>query len=159
MRNVRLAAGLMAILVLVLVVAAGCARAEELRTERRLVELEGADSVSTELSISAGNMVVEGGARNLMDATFIYNVREWKPEVSYGGLGRHKELTVDQPDVSGPTFGSARNDWEILLSGDVPMELFVSNSSGDGEFDLEGISLESFSVETSSGDVNLRLAE
>jgi uncharacterized protein DUF2154 len=153
MCNVRLAVVQMSILILSVVVVAGCARAGELRTERRSVELEGAESVSTELSMNAGNMVVEGGAQNLMDATFIYNVPEWKPEVSYGGLGEEKELSVNQPDVSGPTFGSVRNDWEILLNDDVPMELSASNSSGDGEFDLESISLKSFSVEASSGDI------
>jgi uncharacterized protein DUF2154 len=153
MRNVRLAAVQMSVLILVVVMLVGCTRAGELRTERRSVELEGAESVSTDLSMNAGNMVVEGGAQNLMDATFDYNVPEWKPEVSYGGIGEQKELSVNQPDVSGPTFGSARNDWEILLSDDVPMELFASNSSGDGEFDLESTSLTSFSVEASSGDI------
>jgi hypothetical protein len=74
------------------------------------------------------------------------------------GLGEEKELTVEQPDVPGPTFGNVRNDWEVLLNDDVPMDLSVSNSSGDGEFDLGGLSMRSFSVEASSGDVNLRLA-
>jgi DUF4097 and DUF4098 domain-containing protein YvlB len=153
MPNVRLAAGLVSTLVVILVVVVGCASAGELRTERHSVELEGGESVSTELSMNTGNMVVEGGAQNLMDATFTYNVPEWKPEVSYEGIGEQKELTVDQPDVSGPVFGSARNDWEISLNDDVPMELSASNSSGDGEFDLDNISLKSFSVEASSGDI------
>jgi len=86
-------------------------------------------------------------------------VPEWKPEVSYGGIGEQKELSVHQPDMSGPIFGSARNDWQILLNDDVPMNLSASNSSGDGEFDLDNISLKTFSVESSSGDVNLELAE
>jgi hypothetical protein len=153
MRNVRLAVVQMSILSLVVVMLVGCARAGELRTERRSVELEGAESVSTDLSMNVGNMVVEGGAQNLLDATFDYNVPEWKPEVSYGGLGGEKELTISQPDVSGPTFGSVRNDWKILLNEEVPMELSASNSSGDGEFDLERTSLRSFSVEASSGDI------
>ena len=33
------------------------------------------------------------------------------------------------------------------------MELSASNGSGDGEFDLESISLRSFSVKASSGDI------
>jgi DUF4097 and DUF4098 domain-containing protein YvlB len=140
-------------LILTLVLAAGCARAGELQTERRSVELEGADSVRTDLSMSTGNMVVSGGAENLMDATFTYNVPEWKPEVSYGGLAGEKELTVEQPEVPGATFGNVRNDWEILLNNDVPMDLSVSNSSGDGEFDLDDLAIRSFSVEASSGDV------
>ncbi len=120
-------------LILVSVLALGCARVGEPRTERRSVELEGAESVRTDLTMNNGNMMVAGDAENLMDTTFTYNVPQWKPEVSYRGLTEHKELTVKQPNVSGPTFGDARNDWEILLSDDVPMDLSVSNSSGDGQ--------------------------
>lgn len=136
---------------------AGCARAGDLVTERRSVETEGAESVSIDLSMSNGNMVVGGGAENLMDATFTYNVPEWEPAVSYGGFGNEKELTVEQPDVMGPTFGTVRNDWEILLNDEVPMDLSASNSSGDGKFDLGSLSLKSFSVEASSGDIEADL--
>ena len=136
---------------------AGCAGVGELVTERRSVGAEGAESVSTYLTMSTGNMVVEGGAENLMDATFTYNVPEWKPEVSYRGLGNEKELSVEQPDAMGPTFGTARNDWEILLNDEVPMDFSASNSSGDGKFDLGSLSLKSFSVEASSGDIQADL--
>jgi N-terminal domain of toast_rack, DUF2154 len=149
--------GSMLALTVVVVLAVGCARAGELRSEKRSVEIEGARSVNTELSMATGNMIVGGGAQNLMDATFTYNVPQWKPEVNYGGLGDQKELTVEQPDVPGATFGSVRNDWEIFLNDDVPMELSASNSSGDGEFGLERLSLKSLSLEASSGDIAANL--
>jgi hypothetical protein len=155
--------GLALALILVLVLAAGCARAAELRTERRSVELEGAESVRTELSVSTGDIMVGGGAENLMDVTFTYNnVPQWKPEVSYGGLAEQRELTVKQPDVPGPTFGNVQNDWEVLLNEDVPMNLSVYNSSGDGQLDLgslslKSLSLKSLSLEFSSGDVGAGL--
>jgi hypothetical protein len=146
----------LAVLVVVAFVG-GCARAGDLVTQTRSVETEGAESVSTTLSMDTGNMVVGGGAGNLMDATFTYNVPEWEPEVSYEGLGDEKELSVEQPDVMGPTFGSVRNDWEILFNDEVPIDLSASNSSGDGQFDLGSLSLKSFSVEASSGDVEADL--
>jgi DUF4097 and DUF4098 domain-containing protein YvlB len=139
--------------ILVLVLATGCARAGEVRTERRSVELEGAESVRTDLSMSTGDILVGGGAENLMDATFTYNVPQWSPEVSYGGLAGRKELTVKQPDVPGPTFGNVQNDWEVLLNDDVPMDLSVSDSSGDGQLELGSLSLKSLFLEFSSGDV------
>ncbi|HSL00618.1 MAG TPA: toast rack family protein [Rubrobacteraceae bacterium] len=143
--------------VIVLAFVAGCARAGELVTERRSVETEGAESVSADLSMSTGNMVVGGGAENLMDATFTYNVPEWEPEVDYGGFGAEKELSVEQPDVTGPVLGGVRNDWEILLNDEVPLDLSAFNSSGDEEFDLGSLSLASFSVEASSGDIEADL--
>jgi hypothetical protein len=143
--------------ILVLALATGCARADEVRTERRSVELEGAESVRTDLSMRTGDILVGGGAENLMDATFTYNVPQWKPEVSYRGLALHKELTVEQPDVPGPTFGNVQNDWEVLLNDDVPMNLSVSDSSGDGQLDLGSLSLKSLFLESSSGDVAAEL--
>jgi DUF4097 and DUF4098 domain-containing protein YvlB len=144
-------------LIFISVLALGCARAGEIRTERRSVELEGAESVRTDLSMNSGNLVVAGGAENLMDATFTYNVPQWKPDVSYEGIGEEKNLVVEQPDVPGATFGNVSNDWEILLNEDVPMDLSVSNSSGDGELDVGDLSLRSLSIETSSGDVSADL--
>jgi N-terminal domain of toast_rack, DUF2154/Putative adhesin len=140
-------------LILVLVLATGCARAGEVRTERRSVELEGAESIRTDLSMSTGDILVGGGAENLMDAAFTYNVPQWKPEVSYGGLAGQSELTVKQPDFPGPTFGNVQNDWEVLLNDDLPMDLSVSNGSGDGQLVLGSLSLKSLFLEFSSGDV------
>jgi N-terminal domain of toast_rack, DUF2154 len=140
-------------LILVLALATECARTDEVRTERRSVEVEGAESVRTDLSMRTGDILVGGGAEHLMDATFTYNVPQWKPEVSYRSLALHKELTVEQPDVPGPAFGKVRNDWEILLNDDVPMTLSVSDSSGDGNLDLESLNLRSLFLEFSSGDV------
>ncbi|MDQ3912339.1 MAG: toast rack family protein [Actinomycetota bacterium] len=153
MRAVIYLKGLVLALILVLVLAAGCARVGELRTERRSVELQEAESVRTDLSMSTGDILVGGGAENLMDATFTYNVPQWKPEISYTGLAEHKELTVKQPDVPGPTFGNIHNDWEVLLNDAVPMNLSVSNSSGDGQLDLGSLSLKSLFLDFSSGDV------
>jgi N-terminal domain of toast_rack, DUF2154 len=143
--------------ILVLALATGCARADEVRTERRSVELGGAESVRTDLSMRTGDILVGGGAENLMDATFTYNVPQWKPEVSYRGLALQKELTVEQPDIPGPTFGNVQNDWEVLLNNNVPMNLSVSNSSGDGQLDLGSLSLKSLFLEFSSGDVAAEL--
>jgi len=124
-----------------------------LETERRSVEIEGAESVRTDLSMSTGDILVGGGAENLMDATFTYNVPQWKPEVSYGGLAGRKELSVKQPEGRSRTFGHAQNDWEVLLNDGVPMSLSVSNDSGDGDLDLGSLSLKSLYLESSSGDV------
>ena len=44
--------------ILVLELATGCARADEVRTERRSVELEGAESVRTDLSMGRGDIIV-----------------------------------------------------------------------------------------------------
>lgn len=142
-------------IVFMLFLAVGCTRAGELRTESRSVELEGAESVRTDLSMNTGNMVVAGGADNLMDATFTYNVARWRPEVSYEVGGEEGQLTVEQPDLPGPTFGDVRNDWDVRLNDGVPIDLSVANSSGD--LGLGDLSLRSLYIEASSGDITADL--
>jgi hypothetical protein len=142
-------------LILMLFLAVGCARTGELRTENRSVELEGAELVRTDLSMNTGNMVVAGGADNLMDATFTYNVARWRPEVSYEVGGEEGQLTVEQPDLPGPTFGDVRNDWEVRFNDRVPIDLSVANSSGD--LGLRDPSLRSLYIEASSGDIAAEL--
>ena len=71
----------------------------EMRRESKTVALGAAQSVQVTLNMKAGELKVGGGAINLMDADFTYNVPEWKPEVNYevnGGVGN---LEVEQPGL------------------------------------------------------------
>ena len=54
MHAVRPYVGSMLALILVVVLAVGCARAGELRVESRSVEIEGAQSVNTRFSMATG---------------------------------------------------------------------------------------------------------
>jgi hypothetical protein len=47
----------------------------------RSVELDNSERVRVELKMSAGEMDVQGGARNLLDADFTWNVEAWKPRM------------------------------------------------------------------------------
>jgi len=46
-----------------------------------------AEQVAVSVHMGAGELSVEGGAKELLDAEFEYNVAEWKPEVRYEGEG------------------------------------------------------------------------
>ncbi|MBI1983388.1 MAG: hypothetical protein HYS61_04230, partial [Acidobacteria bacterium] len=51
----------------------------ELQTESKSVELGDAKSVRVEIKMGAGELKVAGGARQLLDADFAYNVARWQP--------------------------------------------------------------------------------
>src|SRR5210317_68252 len=73
---------LMAVVVVLLSVG-GCGsgvRVGELQTESQTVELGGATSVRIEIDMGAGELDVTGGAAELLEAGFTYNVAEMKPE-------------------------------------------------------------------------------
>ena len=126
----------------------------ETKTVTRTVATQGAESVSADLEIHAGDLKVGGGAGNMFDGTFTYNVKHWEPEIDYGvsqGLG---ELSVKQGgDWWVPTFWFIRNEWDLKFKDTVPLDLSATLSSGDGDFDLKNLSLRSLDVNASSGDI------
>ena len=64
-------AGIMVLLIMGLL---GCVRVGQLREETRSVELEEAESVEVEIRMGSGDLKLQGGARELMEGLFSYNV-------------------------------------------------------------------------------------
>src|SRR3712207_7170100 len=101
----------------------------ELRTESRSVDLENADSVRANLRIALGKLNVGGGADSLMEADFAYNVAAWQPEVNYEVVGDTGELSVEQQGLrEGIPTRDVRNEWDLRLGDEVPVDLSVQRS-------------------------------
>jgi len=159
-RRVIVLLGILAILVLV----TGCAprvtkiRVGKLVTESESVELGGAKSVRTEIRMGAGELSVSGGAHELLEAGFTYNVDELKPEVKYSG----GTLIVQHPDVKFEGLGSLwdiddyRCEWDLRLNDDVDMEkMSVKVGAGEADLELGSLSLTTLDVNTGAGNVTV----
>ena len=157
MRNLKLS-GLLA-LMLILLMVSGCTTVEvgELQTESRSVELENADSVDVELDMSSGEMNIAGGADKLLNAEFRYNVAAWKPEIEYNVVGSQGKLIVRQSQVKGIVGPNARNEWDLRLNEDVPMDLSIDMSSGNCNFNMDSALLKTLEIDSSSGNVDATL--
>jgi hypothetical protein len=138
----------------------GCApraRVGELRTESQSVELGDASSVRIEIDFGAGDLQVSGGAQELLEADFTYNVARLKPEVEY----EDGTLAVSQPDEKGlpdlRNITDFRNDWGLHLYDDLPMDLQVNVGGGTGDLQLAGLSLTGLDVSLGAGDFTVDL--
>ena len=67
-----------------------------MQEESKSVDPKNAQSARTQLKMGAGELNVTGGADQLMEGDFSYNVSEWKPKVSYDVSGQKGELVVKQ---------------------------------------------------------------
>lgn len=159
--------GLLSIIIIVIVVlimVSGCVEVGELQTESRSVDLEDADSVDVELDMSSGEMNVAGGADKLLNAGFKYNIAAWKPEIEYGITGGEGKLKVKQPILKstfgplGPVGPDTRNEWDMRLKDDVPMDLSITTSSGECDFNMGSSMLKTLDIEVSSGSVDAALS-
>ena len=162
-RNTQGIVGLLA-LAAVLLLATSCnintLEIGPLQTESETVEVGAAEEVSVEIAMGAGRLEISGGADDLMDARFTYNVEEWKPEVSYDvsdGFGR---LTVDQPDTRDLPLdmGEIEYEWDLRFNEDVPIDMEVTLGAGEGQLELDSLALNSLSFEGGAGDIEVDLS-
>src|SRR5205809_922213 len=82
------------------------------------IDLDSSELVHVNLHMGAGDLRITDGAQKLVRADFAYNVRDWKPEVSY----TRGNLTIKQPDTHHTFIGNTRNRWDLQLNNKVPMD-------------------------------------
>ncbi len=118
----------------------------ELQTESRSVDLGNAKSVSVDINFGAGVLDVTGGAEDLLDADFTYNVAKLKPQVEYVD----STLIVSQPETEGMPallgLTNFRNEWGLRLDNNVPMDLSVNVGGGTSTLKLAGLSLSGLDI-------------
>jgi hypothetical protein len=144
------------------VVAASCTFDGEwpsgpLQTETRSVQLGDAKTVRAEIRMGAGEMTLGGGARDLLEAQFSYNVARWKPEVDYHVSGSRGLLTVRQPEHSGP-MGNRKYRWDLHFNNQVPLELSVELGAGKSTLELGTLTLSQLDVKMGVGETIVDLA-
>src|SRR5277367_1266735 len=86
--------------------------------DAQTVELKGAKSVQVQIEMGAGELVMRGGAAQLMDADFRYRARDGKPEVQYDVNGSRGTLNVRQPHHHA-LGNNDKNHWELQLNDNV----------------------------------------
>jgi hypothetical protein len=131
-----------------------------LQTESRLVELGEAESAQIQVSMGAGRLRIDDGSQGLLEGAFTYNVPEWRPEVTYtvdDGVG---QLIIQQP--SGieilPQRGVSQYDWNLRLSGRVPITMNVVLGAGEAQLYLGELRLSDLSVTTGAGNTIIDLS-
>jgi hypothetical protein len=128
-------------------------------TDSQTIKLQGAETVRAEVTMGAGDLRIAGGADDLLNAAFTYNVPEWRPEVRYDVSGRQGILEVNQPksgfvNVEG---GKTTYEWDLRFADEVPIDLRAKLGAGTSNVDLRGLTLSRLNVETGVGDVTVDL--
>lgn len=134
------------------------ARVGELQNESQTVELGESENIRLEVFFGAGDLQVSGGAADLLEADFTYNVAELKPEVEYEG----DRLTVTQPDSEGfpvlRDIAGFRNEWDLHLNDSVPMDMKVTIGAGTADLQLASLTLRGLEVSLGAGESTVDLS-
>ena len=120
------------------------------------IELQGAKSVNTEISMPTGHLILTGGSSRLLDADFDYRTAEGKPRVDYSVSGDRGQLEVTQ-DEKHIHFGSRRNDWTLRFSNNTPLDLKVALGAGKSDLNLKDMDVTHLEVNMGVGRMDLDL--
>jgi hypothetical protein len=130
----------------------------ELREETRTVALGDVKRVSARIDLGVGKLRITGGARDLLEGEFVYNVPRWKPQIDYKLAGDVGELTVEQAEGFGSRLGrGVRCEWDLRLNDDVPMDLDVELGAGESRLELGSLKLRDVVIATGAGEVHVAL--
>jgi hypothetical protein len=136
----------------------GTPQVGKMQHESKSVDPKNAQSARAQLKMGAGELNLTGGADQLMEGDFSYNVSEWKPEVSYDVSGDEGELVVRQGGSEGSNLtGEARNEWEIRLNDEVPTDLVVQMGAGESDLDLDSLTLTGLKLQMGAGKTTVDL--
>jgi hypothetical protein len=130
----------------------------KMQRESKSVDLKNAQSARAQLKLGAGELHLAGGADQLMEGEFSYNVSEWKPKVSYDVSGEKGELVVKQGSGEDIRLGAdARNEWDISLNDEVPTDLVVQMGAGESDLDLDSLTLTGVDLQMGAGKTTVDL--
>ncbi len=145
------------LLILLAVTFGTCAPVGEMREESHSVPLGEAESAEIHIRMAVGELYLQGGAEDLLDGKFLYNVKRMKPEIDYTVSGNRGKLEIHQGKKSGFILGKKKNRWEIQLSNDIPFDLLIDFGAGKGDLDLRDLRIESLSMDMGVGDLTVDL--
>jgi hypothetical protein len=152
--SIRWAGGVLAIWLLI----SSCGlirttRVGETQTEAQTVELGSAEEARIRIELAVGELSISGGAAELMDGTFRYNVEDLQPQVNYAVNDSRGELVVDQQDgnISIPVGEELISQWTLQLNNAVPIDLQIHTAAGESELDLRGLDLTGLRIDVSAG--------
>lgn len=131
----------------------------DLETKTETVARGDAESARVEIRMMSGDLSVDGGADDLLNADFAYNIPSWEPEVTYqveAGAGR---LTIRQPSTDEvPVGDSLRYEWDLELNDAVPMDVRLDMGAGQGNLDLGSLDITRLDLTVGAGDLTVDLS-
>jgi hypothetical protein len=110
--------------------------------------------VATEIHMGAGQLTIDGGATNLLDADF-YTSSE-RPTIRSTPSGDRTRIEVTQRKTDF-TVGDNENDWDLHL-GKAPLtDLELHLGAGEGSVNLRDVNLRRVVIHMGAGKINVDL--
>jgi hypothetical protein len=124
------------------------------------IEKDKANELEVELNLGAGKMEVSEGTEEWVEGVVQISDNKLKPDVSYKLKKDIGHITIDQPSTKFGNFtkGSLKNEWDVKLSREVPINLNVNAGASETVLNLQGLNLSNLQVDAGVGDITIDLS-
>ena len=126
------------------------------RHTTKIVELQRAKSARARLEMGSGQLTIDSGTGDLLDADFTYSGSYEEPRVDYTVADGVGQLNISQNSQS-LHFGRSQNDWILHFNKDIPLDLKVEMGAGRGNLHLREIPLTRLDLHIGAGQMDVDL--
>jgi hypothetical protein len=130
-------------------------------TMRHTVDRGGAEQVNVTLSPAVGEFRVRGGATELMEGEFTYNLDQLRPTINYSvrnGVGT-LEVAPRDASINLRPLTQVTSRWDLQLNGEIPLDLAFVLGFGDSDLDLREVNLSELEIQSGAGRVHVQVGE
>ncbi|MDV6377850.1 toast rack family protein [Sporosarcina sp. GW1-11] len=129
-------------------------------TEREVtIEKDEATSLAVNVQFDAGELVIQGGSTNWLDAIFDTKDEKFLPNVTYTNKKDTGVLTVKpKSNIFRFNKGKQKNYWDIQLNNDIPIDLDVDMGVSKATLNLNGIQLNNLTIDSGVSDSTIDLS-
>ncbi len=122
----------------------------------RTVSLQGAKTASAKIEMSAGQLTIHGGSKEMLEADFSFTGSYGEPKVDYSVNSGAAQLNISQ-DSHGPNLGHTENEWNLHFNKDVPLDLRINMGAGQGNLYFRDVPLTRLEFEVGAGQADVDL--
>lgn len=143
----------------ILLAASGCNTVVggEVKEESISIKKDKARELDVELNLSVGELTLSKGAEDWVEGSIKYGKKKLKPEVIYNRKGNKGEVIIKQNSLNSFNNSNVKNEWNLELTDNVPMNLSVDSGVSSAELDLQGLMLEKLDINAGVGDLHVDL--
>ncbi|MFC5601864.1 toast rack family protein [Sporosarcina koreensis] len=118
------------------------------------IEKDKAKALDVDIDFGVGNLYIEGGSPEWISGEFSYNHKRLEPKVSYKKRQDVGNVKIKQGSGTRLGFNKRKvdNEWDLQLTNDIPIDLNVDMGVSKSRLKLQGLQLNSLSIDAGVGE-------
>lgn len=123
------------------------------------ISLTDIEEVEVNIEMGVGQMIVNSGATDLVEGTFLYNKKVGEPTMSFRKNKKRGILTISQKERQKGLniFNKNHEQMTLTLNKEIPMYLNMRTGVGQSDLHLSELNLRDLRIQTGVGETNIYL--